>query len=91
MRAVQKPRPTLQNIADKIGITKMTASRYLRDSNLAIAKTREKIAKEIEVTGYIQNRAPALLSKSSSKAIGILLPTFSNQLFFQTEPQTESH
>ena len=78
MRAVQKPRPTLQNIADKIGITKMTASRYLRDSNLVeakmvSAKTREKIAKEIEVTGYIQNRAPALLSKSSSKAIGILL------------------
>lgn len=81
MRAVQKPRPTLQNIADKIGITKMTVSRYLRDPNLVAVKTREKIAKELEVTGYIQNRAPAMLSKSSSKAIGILLPSLSNQVF----------
>jgi LacI family gluconate utilization system Gnt-I transcriptional repressor len=81
MRAVQKPRPTLQNIADKIGITKMTVSRYLRDPNLVAVKTRDKIAKEIETSGYIQNRAPAMLSKSSSKAIGILLPSLSNQVF----------
>ncbi|AQS35701.1 transcriptional regulator, LacI family [Shewanella psychrophila] len=81
MSAAQKTRPTLQNIADKIGITKMTVSRYLRDPNSVAKNTRAKIAKEIEATGYIQNRAPAMLSKSSSKAIGILLPSLSNQVF----------
>ncbi|WP_076415355.1 LacI family DNA-binding transcriptional regulator [Shewanella sp. UCD-KL12] len=81
MSATQKTRPTLQHIADRIGITKMTVSRYLRDPHSVAASTREKIAKEIEATGYIQNRAPAMLSKASSKAIGILLPSLSNQVF----------
>ncbi|MGF1718529.1 LacI family DNA-binding transcriptional regulator [Vibrio kyushuensis] len=77
----QSSRPTLQDIADKIGITKMTVSRYMRNPESVAEKTREKIAKVIEEVGYIQNRAPAMLSKSSSKAIGILLPSLSNQVF----------
>ncbi|QFU23183.1 LacI family DNA-binding transcriptional regulator [Shewanella eurypsychrophilus] len=81
MNSSQKPRPTLQDIADKIGITKMTVSRYLRDPSSVATKTQQKIATEIEATGYIQNRAPTMLSKSSSKAIGILLPSLSNQVF----------
>ncbi|MPY26541.1 substrate-binding domain-containing protein [Shewanella sp. YLB-07] len=81
MSAAQKTRPTLQDIADRIGITKMTVSRYLRDPSSVAPSTRDKIAKEIEATGYIQNRAPTMLSKSSSKAIGILLPSLSNQVF----------
>lgn len=83
MNSPQKPRPTLQDIADKIGITKMTVSRYLRNPNSVAANTRSKIAVEIEAMGYIQNRAPAMLSKSSSRAIGILLPSLSNQVFAQ--------
>ena len=77
----KKNRTTLQDIADKVGVTKMTVSRYLRNPESVAAKTREKIAAEIESTGYIENRAPAMLSKSSSKAIGILLPSLSNQIF----------
>ncbi|MEZ8824058.1 substrate-binding domain-containing protein [Vibrio amylolyticus] len=81
MSTDQNSRPTLQDIADKIGITKMTVSRYMRNPESVAVKTREKIAKVIEEVGYIQNRAPAMLSKSSSKAIGILLPSLSNQVF----------
>ncbi|WP_295898838.1 LacI family DNA-binding transcriptional regulator [uncultured Vibrio sp.] len=81
MSTEQNSRPTLQDIADKIGITKMTVSRYMRNPESVAVKTREKIAKVIEEVGYIQNRAPAMLSKSSSKAIGILLPSLSNQVF----------
>ena len=77
----KKNRTTLQDIADKVGVTKMTVSRYLRNPESVAAKTREKIAAEIESTGYIENRAPAMLSKSSSKAIGVLLPSLSNQIF----------
>ncbi len=77
----RKTRPTLQDIADRVGVTKMTVSRFIRDPNLVAEKTREKISKIINELGYIQNRAPAMLSKSSSKAIGILLPSLSNQVF----------
>ncbi|PMN95099.1 substrate-binding domain-containing protein [Enterovibrio norvegicus] len=77
----KKQRATLQDVADTIGITKMTVSRYLRNPDTVAAKTREKIAQAIEELGYIENKAPAMLSKSSSRAIGILLPSLSNQIF----------
>ncbi|WP_290368742.1 substrate-binding domain-containing protein [Vibrio marisflavi] len=74
-------RPTLQDIADRVGITKMTVSRYIRNPDSVASKTQEKIAKVIEELGYIQNRAPAMLANASSKAIGVLLPSLSNQVF----------
>lgn len=77
----KKNRATLQDVADKVGVTKMTVSRYMRNPESVAEKTRVKIAEAIEKTGYIENRAPAMLSKSSSKAIGILLPSLSNQIF----------
>lgn len=77
----RKSRPTLQDIADRIGITKMTVSRYMRNPESVAVATRGKIAKIVEELGYIKNRAPAMLSKSSSKAIGVLLPSLSNQVF----------
>lgn len=77
----KKRRTTLQDIADQVGVTKMTVSRYMRDPNSVAEKTRLKIAQVVEDIGYIENRAPAMLANSSSKAIGILLPSLSNQIF----------
>ena len=74
-------RPSLKDIADRVGVTKMTVSRFLRNPELVSEKTRVKIAEAVEETGYIHNRAPSMLSKSSSKSIGILLPSLSNQVF----------
>ncbi|WP_179885743.1 LacI family DNA-binding transcriptional regulator [Vibrio sp. ES.051] len=77
----KKTRTTLQDVAAQVGVTKMTVSRYMRNPDSVAEKTRTKIAAAIEEMGYIENRAPAMLSKSSSKAIGILLPSLSNQIF----------
>lgn len=74
-------RPSLKDIAERVGVTKMTVSRFLSNPELVSEKTRIKIAQAVEDTGYIHNRAPAMLSKASSKAIGILLPSLSNQVF----------
>ncbi|EKO3719692.1 LacI family DNA-binding transcriptional regulator [Vibrio metschnikovii] len=77
----KKNRPTLQDIADQVGITKMTVSRYMRDPNSVAQVTQQKIAAVVEQLGYIHNRVPAIMSKSSSRAIGIILPSLSNQVF----------
>ncbi|WP_261817657.1 substrate-binding domain-containing protein [Vibrio gallicus] len=79
--ATSKGRPSLQDIADEVGVTKMTVSRCLRNPATVSEVTREKIAKAIEKIGYIQNRAPAMLSKASSRSIGVLIPSLSNQVF----------
>lgn len=86
----KKTRPSLKDIADRVGVTKMTVSRFLRDPTLVAEKTRIKIAQAVEDTGYIHNRAPSMLSKASSKAIGILLPSLSNQVFANFTQGVES-
>ncbi|WP_424406472.1 gluconate operon transcriptional repressor GntR [Pasteurella sp. PK-2025] len=74
-------RPTLQDIANHVGMTKMTISRYLRNPNTVAPDTQEKIAKALEQFGYIPNRAPDILSNAKSRAIGVLLPSLTNHVF----------
>lgn len=74
-------RPTLQDIASHLGITKMTVSRYLRNPQSVASATRKKIALAVEQFGYIPNRVPEILSNAKSRAIGVLVPSLTNQVF----------
>ncbi|OZG74167.1 transcriptional regulator [Hahella sp. CCB-MM4] len=74
-------RPTLQDIADRVGATKMTVSRCLRQPELVSEPLRKKIQAAVQELGYIPNRAPDILSKSRSHAIGVLIPSLTNQVF----------
>ncbi|QUG73978.1 gluconate operon transcriptional repressor GntR [Erwinia sp. E602] len=78
---MKKKRPVLQDVADRIGITKMTVSRYLRNPDQVSAALRDKIAAALDELGYIPNRAPDMLSNATSRAIGVLLPSLTNQVF----------
>lgn len=78
---MKKKRPILQDIADKVGVTKMTVSRYLRTPQQVSATLGEKIAIALDELGYIPNRVPDMLSNSTSRAIGILLPSLTNHVF----------
>lgn len=78
---MKKKRPILQDVADKVGITKMTVSRYLRNPHQVSAALGEKIAIALDELGYIPNRVPDMLSNATSRAIGILLPSFTNHVF----------
>lgn len=74
-------RPTLQTIADKVGVTKMTVSRYLKNKDSVALKTGEKIAKVIEDLGYTPSRIPNMMSQERSRCLGLLIPSFSNAVF----------
>ncbi|SMB86992.1 transcriptional regulator, LacI family [Pasteurella testudinis DSM 23072] len=78
---MQNKRPVLQDIATHLGITKMTVSRYLRDPQTVAPATREKIAAAIEQFGYIPNVASRIMSSAKSYAIGVLVPSLTNQVF----------
>ena len=78
---IKKKRPVLQDVAERLGITKMTVSRYLRDPKLVSAELGKRIADVIEDIGYIPNRVPDILSNATSRAIGVLLPSLTNQVF----------
>ncbi|MEP4546112.1 MAG: gluconate operon transcriptional repressor GntR [Saccharospirillum sp.] len=74
-------RPTLQDIADRVGATKMTVSRCLRTPDAVSENLRQRIFAAAEELGYIPNRGPDMLSRSTSRAIGVLLPSLTNQVF----------
>lgn len=78
---MKKKRPVLQDVADRVGITKMTVSRFLRNPAQVSAALQVKIAAALDELGYIPNRAPDILSNSTSRAIGVLLPSLTNQVF----------
>lgn len=78
---MKKRRPTLQDIADQVGTTKMTVSRGLRGAETVSDNMRARILEVAEALGYIPNRGPDILSKSTSRAIGILVPSLTNQVF----------
>ena len=78
---MKKKRPVLQDVADRVGVTKMTVSRFLRTPDMVSAAVGIKIAAALDELGYIPNRAPDMLSNSTSRAIGVLLPSLTNQVF----------
>lgn len=87
---MKNKRPTLQDVADLVGVTKMTVSRSLRNPDQVSAPLQTKIAEALEDLGYIPNRAPDILSKSKSHAIGVLLPSLTNQVFAEVIRGIES-
>lgn len=92
---MKKKRLGLQDIANQVGVTKMTISRYLRDPAQVSEALGNKIAIALDELGYIPNRAPEILSNSTSKAIGVLLPSLTNQVFAEVlrgiESVTDAH
>ncbi len=50
-------RPTLSDVAEQVGVTKMTVSRYLNNPQKVAKKTGEQIQIALDDIGYIQPRA----------------------------------
>ncbi|KXI29675.1 substrate-binding domain-containing protein [Paraglaciecola hydrolytica] len=78
---MKSKRTSLQDIADVVGMTKMTVSRYLKNPQLVAPSSRIQIENALNNMGYIPNRAPNILSKGKSYAIGVLFPSISNHVF----------
>ena len=86
----EKKRPVLQDVADLVGVTKMTVSRYLRNPEQVSEALRGKIAVALDELGYIPNRAPDILSNATSRAIGVL-PSLTNRSFGSTARYRKRH
>ncbi|KOO15272.1 transcriptional regulator [Vibrio xuii] len=68
----------------------MTVSRCLRDPSQVSESLKDKINQAVEDLGYIPNRAPDILSNAKSNAIGVLVPSLTNQVFAEVIRGIES-
>ncbi|QDY40431.1 LacI family DNA-binding transcriptional regulator [Candidatus Pantoea soli] len=73
-------RITLDDIATLAGVTKMTVSRYLRTPEKVKRETAENIARVIAEIGYVADNS-ASASRTNPPRIGVLIPSFHNQIF----------
>ncbi|GBU14607.1 transcriptional repressor [Enterobacterales bacterium] len=75
---MRNQRVTLQDIALLADVTKMTVSRFLRTPEKVSQETRERITKVMEEVGYPLEDAAR---PQKTPRIGILVPSFNNQIF----------
>ncbi|KAJ54626.1 LacI family transcriptional regulator [Actibacterium mucosum KCTC 23349] len=75
---------SLAEVARAAGVSKMTASRVLRDQGGFSESTRQKVMAEVERLGYLPNRmATAFAAGESSPFIGVSIPDLRNEAFAQ--------
>ncbi|WP_333834465.1 substrate-binding domain-containing protein [Rubrimonas sp.] len=77
----QPRRPTLGDVAARVGVTRMTVSRALRNPAAVSEALRRRILEAADALGYVASRAPSMLSRARSRSIGILVPSVTNQVF----------
>lgn len=83
------PRPkkqhiTIRDVAKTAGVSPITASRALQNSELVRPATREKVAQAAKDLAYIPNFAAGTLSSDISRIVAVIVPNMSNSIFADT-------
>ncbi|NOX66402.1 MAG: LacI family transcriptional regulator [Chlorobi bacterium] len=79
----KKTQITLQDIADKLNVTKVTVSKALRNHPDISDSTAKLIKKTADKMGYIPNFAARNLSAKKTSTIGVIVPVIANSFFAQ--------
>jgi LacI family transcriptional regulator len=76
-----KKHVTLQDIADKLNISKVSVSKALRDHPDISAITKQRIADVAQKMGYMPNFIARNLSSRKSNTIGLVVPKIAHHFF----------
>ncbi|WP_421692687.1 LacI family DNA-binding transcriptional regulator [Aestuariivirga sp.] len=74
-------RVTLDDVAEKAGVSAITVSRALRNPGMVSEKLRRRIEGAVLKLGYVPNMAASRLASARSHAIGVIVPTLYNVIF----------
>jgi LacI family gluconate utilization system Gnt-I transcriptional repressor len=74
-------RPTLVDVGRESGVSAITVSRTLRNPERVSEALKERVYAAIDKLGYVPDAAASTLASNRSSVIGVLVPSFSNQVF----------
>ena len=74
-------RTTLAAVAERAGVSTMTASRALNQPQLVSDAVRVRVSQAVTDLGYVPNRAARALASSHSHVIVVLVPSLTNLVF----------
>lgn len=72
---------TLQDVAERAGVSRMTVSKVLRDVGNISTNTRNKVREAARDLGYLPNSLAGSLSSRKSGLIAIIIPSMSDVVF----------
>ncbi len=74
---------TLNDVAERAGVSKSTVSNVIRGTALVADATRERVERAIAETGYHPNAIARSLKARTSTAIGLVVPDLTNPFYAQ--------
>jgi LacI family gluconate utilization system Gnt-I transcriptional repressor len=77
-------RPTLHDVAELAGVTRITVSRFLRSPDLLAPETAERVRLAVESVGYVPNLQAGQLASGRSRIVATLIPNAGHSVFAET-------
>lgn len=74
-------RPTIRDVSQLAGVSRMTVSRVITDPSLVLPATRDRVLKAIADLGYVPDKTAGSLSSRKTGFIALMLPTLTNANF----------
>jgi LacI family transcriptional regulator len=74
-------KPTIYEIAEKVGVSTATVSRVLNDSPRVSDKTKKRILKAMREMNYAPRLTARKLASSKPELIGVIVPSFTTPYF----------
>lgn len=81
---MRRPNVSLKTIAERAGVSTITASRALRGMPIVNDKTRRQIVEIATSLGYVPNRIASSLRSQRSGLIALIVPTVAGSIFSET-------
>ena len=75
------PRPTAQDLAERLGVSTATVSRALNGHRHVRKETRERVELAAREAGYQPNVLARALRREESKLVGLIVPDVSSEFF----------
>jgi LacI family gluconate utilization system Gnt-I transcriptional repressor len=75
---------SLKTVAERAGVSTITASRALRGMPIVNEKTRQHIAEIAASLGYVPNRIASSLRSQRSGLVAVIVPTVAGSIFAET-------
>ncbi|MFM0210722.1 LacI family DNA-binding transcriptional regulator [Paraburkholderia sediminicola] len=77
-------RMTLRDVAEHLGISQISVSRYFQKPERLSGDLRERIGQAVDELGYVPNLVAGGLASATSSVIGMVIPNISGPIFAET-------
>lgn len=77
----KQPRPTLDDVAERAGVSTATVSRTLNSPDKVRKDTRERVTRAVDSLGYAPHFGAQYLASNRTNTVGAIIPTMDNAIF----------